>query len=676
MKRLFPFFHLIILHLHINSQNTVICRISPTQANTVNIKWYSEKLIYPEGVNVYRRIGNSSDWIKLNPYPIKKGIYKINEGEYQKDKELYDYVQILDNAGQLTGFSLLAVLLKSFKSEAYANYMGIRHDDNTAVQENKYEYKVQEIIGKSETLIANSLPIEIKKYEAIEPPQNIETKIKHKKCLIRWEPEPHRYFAVNIYRYSSEDKNEIKINSAPLVISKTKNKDGLPQRDSFGENYPDLFYIDEKLKNKITYYYTFVALDFFGEESKRSQTIAVFIKDNEAPTAPENLRKTVNGKNVKLSWIKKEKEEDFTGFNVYRTNNNDSDYIKLNSALIPVSDSTYTDKALNFKQYFYTVSSVDKDGNEARAVPLYIDVFDNEAPHAPKNLRIQADTGILRLYWDANVEPDIRGYLIYRTINQNNENNYVLITPQAIVQNSFVDDLPYNAKNNFLYKIVAVDSTYNKSAYSAFAVSKMPDVTAPASPFIKQITQNEKSEAVIEWLPDSEPDLMGYSIYRKIIDDSSSVFEKQNTALLNRQAFRYIDRYTRSNKSYEYYLTAIDSSGNTSAPSNNFKFKAWATSTTRDGTINHFKGNYIERKKAVELSWNTSGWDLKFILYKRSHNEKALVPLTVPLSNNQHTDKNIKEDQTYYYQLRAYSNTGDIMYSPIVKINTAAEKSK
>ena len=656
---------IIIIHLfvQIKAQNSVVCRISPHDPNAVNIKWYSPKLVYKEGVNVYRKELNEIEWIKLNSSPIKRRMYKINTATFEKDKELADYVQMADNSDQLTGIALLAVMLKSFKSEDYSNYLGIQYDDKTVVHAKTYQYKVQELNGSSETLIAISSPIEIKPNEPIVPPKNIVAKIKRHSCLMRWEPEPVRYFGVNIYRHSSENKIDIQLNKEPFLLSKTKNKEGV-------EGYPEVFFEDKQLEQNTTYFYTFKAMDFFGEESSPSDLIAVFIKDTEAPTAPQNLRKIIHGKNVKLTWAKSMKEKDLAGFNIYRTNYSDSDYVKLNPLLIPVNDSTYTDDVPKFKQYFYRASTVDKDNNEALSVPLYADVFDNEPPAAPKNLRIIADTGLLYLQWDANSEPDLIGYLIYRTINKNNKDNYVLITPLPVNQNSFADDLPDNAKNNFLYRIVAVDYTYNKSGYSEPATSKMPDKFPPSPPLIKQAVQNKKQEVIIEWLPNTEPDLVGYNIYRKTLNDSASVFEKQNSAILNQEAYKFTDRYTINNRSYEYYLTACDSSGNTSRSSNHFKFHTNSPHETLSAVFTSFKANYDEKKKSVEIYWNTSSKDLKFILYRKKGKEKLLFPSTGVLNDHRYSDQDIKKDQTYHYQVRGYSNTGDVLYSEIIKITT------
>ena len=179
----------------------------------------------------------------------------------------------------------------------------------------------------------------------------------------------------------------------------------------------------------------------------------------------------------------------------------------------------------------------------------------------------------MTLHWNKNTEPDLKGYLIYRTINKNNEDTYVKMTSNTLTENVYSDVLPKNIKNKFLYKVVAVDQSMNRSPYSEFAIARMPDFTAPNAPFAKTLSVNDKKQISIEWMPNAEPDLAGYNIYRKSVRDTSSSFKKLNVKTLDRTSFRYTDRYAEEEILYAYFIEAVDSSGNISKNSNHNKIK-------------------------------------------------------------------------------------------------------
>src|SRR5690606_19237776 len=104
-------------------------------------------------------------------------------------------------------------------------------------------------------------------------------------------------------------------------------------------------------------------------------------------------------------------------------------------------------------------------------------------------------------------------YRIYRTINKNDKNKFNLLNAAPIKVNSFTDKLPKNAKNKFLYFIVAVDSSYNKSEASEAVSVQMPDIIPPVKPLLKSLTNIENS-IIAEWIPNKDNDLMGYDLYR------------------------------------------------------------------------------------------------------------------------------------------------------------------
>jgi uncharacterized protein len=645
-------------------QNTVLSRVSPENNKLIQIKWYSPKIINPDGFNIYRKGVGSDSWIKLNSTPIKYKTYKIPEEEFKKDKELKSYVDLASSADNLVDLALLATVIKSFKNDAFSKYLGIRFDDTTFEAGKEYEYKITFVSGTTENDLGISKKITATDYAPIPPPKNINTKNGNKKVSFKWDPEPNSYFGVNIYRKSGDTGTYRLVTKDPIILSKAKNAKG-------EESYGDEFYVDGKLHPHTNYYFQLEALDFFGSPSTLSAPILVHLKDLNPPKSPDSLYYSLDGKKVFVKWKKKIKESDLLGYNIYRTNKNDSDFTKINKEVVPFSDSLFLDQVPRFSSYMYVVSCIDKDSNETVSNPFHIKVYDNEPPSTPKNLTIQADSGKLTLRWNKSPEDDIKGYLIYRTINKNTEDTYVKMTPTPLEETIFIDSLPKNIKNKFLYKVVAVDLSLNRSPYSDFAIARMPDVTPPSAPFIKTIYSNDKNQILIEWLPNAEPDLQGYSIYRKNTNDSLSNFKKLNVKYIDRTSYRYTDRYVEENIVYEYYLQAVDSSGNVSQNSNRNKFKSFVNDDGVKTKITQFEVNYSAKRKQVALKWKLKSTEdlLGYVVYKQKPGETIFSPISGTLEDENLLDTDVSSGSEYVYQLRVYNQRGDVYKSDKIKLS-------
>ena len=83
-----------------------------------------------------------------------------------------------------------------------------------------------------------------------------------------------------------------------------------------------------------------------------------------APAAPTGLSATVADQSVSLSW-EENTESDLTGYNVYRSVGNDSNFVKLSERVL--SETTYQDtisSSLN-TIYYYAVTAVDSNNEES-----------------------------------------------------------------------------------------------------------------------------------------------------------------------------------------------------------------------------------------------------------------------------------------------------------------------
>ncbi len=122
-----------------------------------------------------------------------------------------------------------------------------------------------------------------------------------------------------------------------------------------------------------TYRYVVRTLDQFGPdvvESADSAPVVVSPRNTFAPAAPVGLEAAVIPATprapayVELSWAISP-EEDLAGYNVYRSDREDTTGERMNSGLLP--SPTFRDiSVVSGRNYFYRVSAVDHAGNESQ----------------------------------------------------------------------------------------------------------------------------------------------------------------------------------------------------------------------------------------------------------------------------------------------------------------------
>ncbi|MBL6446566.1 hypothetical protein JMN32_09610 [Fulvivirga sp. 29W222] len=617
------------------------------ESPVINVKWYTEQLWYPEGVNVYRRQSSEDEWTKLNSTPVLKKS-TVSMEALQEDEDLEVMVEIMnDNPEQAEGFLLINLFIKSFQSMEFSRFLGIQYDDASINWGDTYQYQVRIINNGEESVLATSPEITAGEYMAEAPVQSFKASLEDYTANFSWLAEEGRFYGVNVYRTSSIDGKEIKLNGRPIVLSENEDANA-PQSG--------IMYRDDSLRQGVIYKYQIAGTDFFGGETQRSETVEVQVEDVTPPKAPVNLLRKVDTLNIQVSWDIVP-EEDLAGFNVYRSVLSDGPYDLVNSNLLAHSDTVFFDQVAYPGNYYYTVASVDYAGNEGVSSPVYVEVQDVIPPASPEGVTIKSDTGKFVLSWAANEEPDLRGYLIFRTVNENDSKNYVLLNSQPLKGNVFTQTLPKNAKNTFLYKIVAVDTSYNRSEPSKVVRARMPDVTAPVKPFIKQVLVSGDSIEIL-WLKNPEPDVKGYVL------QSSKERDLWN-AVAEIPASENIYKIKASTGgNFSYRLQAVDSSGNASEFSN--VMKAEIAIKQVSGKFKEVKLKYNKRKKQLDIIWEYEGKECKgFIIYK-GEAENTLRPVTGLLKDMQYRDKDLSEGHTYKYEVRCYQNDGEVIKSGII----------
>lgn len=177
----------------------------------------------------------------------------------------------------------------------------------------------------------------------------------------------------------------------------------------------------------------------------------------QAPVAPENL--TISGISdleITLDWDDNT-EVDLVGYKVYRSTVGIEGPFTLISGETPIVNSTFTDTVSAPGFYYYTVGAFTAYGYESSgATPVEADVIVS-LPDAPANLTESSVVGLdVTLDWDDNIEGNLIGYNVYRSIDQS---NWTKVNNTVVANSTYTDTTP--SVGNYYYQVRAVISIGN-----------------------------------------------------------------------------------------------------------------------------------------------------------------------------------------------------------------------
>ncbi len=635
----------------LSQSSKVLVRNAPGSvegSEMVEVKWYTQHLLYPEGVNIYRRNINEFEWEKLNSDPITR---KSEVNGLVEDDEIEFLIELLnENSENLIEEELLLlnIWIKSFQDNDFADFLGIYYRDNTVLWNESYLYRISELQENRETIIGQSDTIQITSFVPNSPVDSFTAKQNQLEIHFDWLVDESNFFAVDIYQ---KDSIVDRINTNPIMISLIEGEDGSARFPSPKYN------IKHGLVEGNSYQFYIVGLDFFGNETIPSDFINLSYKDITPPESPKKLELEQDTLLVKLKW-KESDDEDIKQYKVYRSSSSEGSFSSRGLTL----GNNYIDEIEKPGPYFYYVASLDSSGNEAESNIKFVEIPDQFPPVAPSGLLIESDTGEFIIRWNANPEDDLLGYLIYRTINQVDDNSVVLISADPLAKPEYRQRLPKNVRNKFFYCVVAQDSSENRSVPSSWVSAKLPDVSPPESPFIRD-AMFENENIKIEWVANIDSDLKGYNLFRTEVDQDTLF--RINKILISPFVESYIDRSLAITGSYTYCLQAVDSSGNVSPMSNPFpvKYHSIKNQEEIDLQISHRK----IRKENV-LTWQPILKGLKGYVVYRSEEDEPLTPYSSILIQNEFSDA-IDSEELLQYQVKAFMLDGSIIKSQIKKWN-------
>lgn len=169
---------------------------------------------------------------------------------------------------------------------------------------------------------------------------------------------------------------------------------------------------------------------------------------------------------------------------------------------------------------------------------------------------------------DGSTPVNLLGYNVYRIEQAQNEISQTPLNSALVNGTNYVDkNFRFGEKYSYILRSVSLGTggTQVESLNSNAVAVEPRDVFRPSAP--ADIRINAAPGRISIFFPaNPERDVAGYNIYRST--EAALPVErwtKLNDALLTRTTFQ--DETVENGKTYFYYLTAVDTAGNTSAPS-------------------------------------------------------------------------------------------------------------
>jgi len=227
------------------------------------------------------------------------------------------------------------------------------------------------------------------------------------------------------------------------------------------------------------------AIRYVNSAGQRAAFSNFFLFEPAAKIAepPTNVEKKESETAITISWESPKANIDgstpvnLLGYNVYRiaASQPQSGKSPLNQA--PISANQFQDRSFKFgEKYTYVVRSVSL-GTLARPVesldsnPVMAEPRDIYPPSAPTLPPAAPAPGRIAFFWPPNPEPDVAGYLLYRSTDP--KGPWTKLTPTLYTKTTFTDENVESGKTYYYY-LEAVDTAGNVSPKSEIVSETVP----------------------------------------------------------------------------------------------------------------------------------------------------------------------------------------------------------
>jgi hypothetical protein len=185
--------------------------------------------------------------------------------------------------------------------------------------------------------------------------------------------------------------------------------------------------------------------------------------------------------------------------------------------------------------------------------------------------------------------------------------------------------------------------------------STAPDVIAPLPPAGLRLESAHDGYVFISWMENSEQDLQAYVVYRS--EPSAAGF----TAIDTTTRDWYVDGQRSYDTTYTYRVTALDNSGNESAPSGAVSAQSPNTSPPAAPSLLNVAASNIGGALRIEGDWNpVDAYDLRgYVVLRARSADPAGFDTLLATDDTRFVDTSIAATGVvYYYAVAAVDRGG------------------
>lgn len=427
-----------------------------------------------------------------------------------------------------------------------AKAMGLAYVDRTAKNNEKYLYRIYAATADKTLKIDTGFAYTgYADFKPLPKPFELKAYAEKKGVMLSWNQEAFKGIYTTYLVERSEDNGQtfVSISDAGVV-----NPEQSEQKESrMASKLDTISALNKKLIYRVK------GISPFGEIGPLSDTVSVMaIHLLEASASISNAE--IIGKTVKLTWEMPEQPAEILGFDVERSNHPQKDFKKINPKLLPANTRTFTDQVTTNSNY-YRIKTYGREQKSTLSYPAFAQMIDSIPPAPPIGLKGTADkTGLVKLTWTANTEKDLAGYRVYRSNAEKGE--FSQVSRKAIKTNAFTDTIELKTLTKAVYyKLVAVDTRYNPSEFSAPFKLKRPDIVPPTPPSFYEV-RSSVDGVYLAWHASSSEDVVKHVVYRTKKGEENW----KSIALFKDTNHVYTDTTAQLAQEYLYKITAFDDS--------------------------------------------------------------------------------------------------------------------
>ncbi|MEL6590670.1 MAG: hypothetical protein AAFQ68_11335 [Bacteroidota bacterium] len=456
------------------------------------------------------------------------------------------------------------------------------------------------------------------------------------RVVLQWNRQLHeRHFSSYLIERSRNGQSYETLNQRPYVH-------GLGQAAAVQTNLISY----QAAANYEQYYYRIIGIDPFGQRSAPSPAVLAMSRDRTPPASPTMLQTTPDPeqKIVKLEWQAGIGGEAPAAYQIRRSFDFKGELLPLHQGTLPASQLSFTDENPNFVGInYYQVVALDTAGNEAYSQVVAGYIIDLEPPSKPEGLAGTIDSlGVVRLRWEENPEPDVKGYKVFFANSRSEVFN--ALYNKAVAGNKFQDTIVVKTlAQKIHYRVVAVDARGNLSAFSEILTLQRPDKVAPAVALFGDY-QVQQATISLRWIASSSIDLESQQLYRQSGDREWQLIR---SFLPDRSS--YLDQDIKPNTVYRYRIESIDFAQNKSL-SKTIELRSKQVQLSNGQKL---AATPLSDENSIQLVWQSAQEVKRWVLYRAVGDGPLVSIQSIPAQENEFRDTSVRQGQTYRYALRA-----------------------